>query len=395
MLKVLTVSHYFLPGYKAGGPIRTLSNLVDNLGREIDFSILTSDRDFGDSQPYQNLQTQVWTGCRLARVCYIKSGLRRVLWLSSALRQTSHDVLYLNSLFDAHFTLWPLLLRRLGLSQTKPVILAPRGELSPGALSIKTRKKSLFLSVAKLLGLYRGAIWQASSDYEAADIRSFIGQQARIIVAPNLPSNIPFATDETLMSRQTMDPLRLAFLSRIAPKKNLDFALRVLRSVKVPVVFNLYGPEEDAAFTAECRRLAGSLPAHVQVSWHGAIHPEEVSTILASHDLFFFPTRGENYGHVIAEALSVGTPVLLSDTTPWRDLEAAGVGWDLPLDEEAAFARCIEKCAQRTPGDYATWREQVRDYARRQLDLEAIVEANRRLFLTAAGRTQVPEVDKG
>ena len=52
---------------------------------------------------------------------------------------------------------------------------------------------------------------------------------------------------------------------------------------------------------------------------------------MAANDLFFLPTRGENFGHVIAEALSVGTPVLISDQTPWRKLAAVGLGHDLPL----------------------------------------------------------------
>ena len=65
---------------------------------------------------------------------------------------------------------------------------------------------------------------------------------------------------------------------------------------------------------------------------------DEVLSALSGHDLFFLPTLGENYGHVIHEALLSGSQVLLSDQTPWRGLTEAGLGWDLPLEGKGAFA---------------------------------------------------------
>ena len=78
------------------------------------------------------------------------------------------------------------------------------------------------------------------------------------------------------------------------------------------------------------------------VKYHGVIKHEEVARELAGHDLFFLPTWGENFGHVIHEALAAGLPVLISDKTPWRNLEDQGVGWDLPLDAPEKFRRVIE-----------------------------------------------------
>ena len=62
-----------------------------------------------------------------------------------------------------------------------------------------------------------------------------------------------------------------------------------------------------------------------------------MSESLAKNDLFFFPAHGENYGHVIAEAMAAGCPVLISDQTAWRNLEEKGAGWDLPLDAPGRF----------------------------------------------------------
>lgn len=179
-------------------------------------------------------------------------------------------------------------------------------------------------------------------------------------------------------------PLRLLFLSRITPMKNLDFALRVLARVRTPVEFSIVGPVRDQQYWQRCQGLIDRLPDHIKVSVEGGVPHSHVTSLMATFDLLFLPTRGENYGHVIPEALSSGTPVLIADTTPWRNLERAGVGWDLPLSDEAAFAAAIEKAATIAPGEYLSWRRRAADYARQRLADSGVLEANRSLFQKVA-----------
>lgn len=54
-LRVLVCVPHYLPGMKAGGPIRSLGHLVEHLGEEFEFSLLTADRDLGDTRPYPNV----------------------------------------------------------------------------------------------------------------------------------------------------------------------------------------------------------------------------------------------------------------------------------------------------------------------------------------------------
>jgi glycosyltransferase involved in cell wall biosynthesis len=123
------------------------------------------------------------------------------------------------------------------------------------------------------------------------------------------------------------------FISRISPKKNLLFALRMLQSVLGDISFDIYGPIEDARYWNRCEKAIGTLPPNVRVKYMGMVEHEKVGEVFAEHDLFLFPTLGENYGHVICEALSAGCPVLISDQTPWRHLQEEGAGWDIPLAE--------------------------------------------------------------
>lgn len=384
---ILLPTGFYLPGFKAGGPVRSIANLVDSLGDEFDFRIICADRDLGDVEPYRGIETNRWTTTGKALIHYTSSGGgRRALY--SVVKSTPHDLLYLNSFFSPQATIIPLLARRLGMISKRPTIMAPRGEFSAGAIAIRSAKKKAYVSAGKMMGLFRGLTWQATSPLEADDIRRTMGGLAREIrVAANLSESI--GENACLgISRRDGAPFRIIFLSRIAPKKNLDYALRVLSRVSTPVVFSIYGPAEDPTYHEECLRLASQLAAHVQVRWEGPVEPSQVPKVMAANDLFFLPTRGENYGHVIAEALGAGTPVLLSDATPWRGLGEAGVGWDLPLENPSAFVSAIEAAAAQDSDTQAAQRACVFRYAKRRQDKSADVEANRELFrrAIAAGR---------
>jgi len=391
---ILTFVACYLPGYKHGGPIRTIANMVEHLGNELDFRIVAADRDALDTKPYPDVSVDAWNEVGNAQVYYCSPGNRSIHSFARLMRKTPHDILYLNSFFNPIFTLRPLLARYLGIAPRQPCVIAPRGEFSAGALSIKAWKKRPYMATAGVLGLYRGLIWQASSEYEAEDIRRVLGSQARnIVIAPNMPSvmqdaNLGASSDQKC--GQNSNCLRIVFLSWILPKKNLDFALRVLMHVKKSVIFDIYGPIGDEGYWRRCCQLIDNLPVHVNVQYHGPVPPTQVPVIMASHDLFFLPTKGENYGHVIPEALAAGTPVLIADTTPWRDLEQAGVGWNLPLNNEEKFARCIEECAGMDAASYTRWRERIRTYARERLTDAKVVEANRKLFLS-----NIPRLSSG
>ena len=387
---VLVFVRYYLPGFKAGGPVRSIDNLVRHLGHEFDFHIVTSDRDLGDAVAYPGVASDIRAQVGKATVTYLSPREQGFRGICRFLRTTPHDVVYLNSFFDPVFSLVPLLLRRIRLVPSKPYLVAPRGELSRGALGLKAWKKQLYLHAVRIGGIVLGVGWQASSAYEASEVVHALGvDPARIRIAPNpSPSESDRFNVSGLSHRDQAMPLRVLFLSRIDPKKNLHFAVRTIARIQEPILFDIYGPVSDDAYWRQCQAEIALLPKRVKVSYHDAVHPEQVREVMAAHDLFFLPTLGENFGHVIAEALSVGTPVLLSDTTPWRDLEASGVGWDLPLHEEQAFVRCIEYCARLGTKEYEAWRTSIRSFAEARLKDPEVIEANRTLLLNmlAEGR---------
>jgi glycosyltransferase involved in cell wall biosynthesis len=385
---VLTLVRYYLPGYKSGGPVRTITNIVDHLGDDIEFRIVTSDRDALDDEPYSAVSVDAWNRVGKARVYYVSPAKQTIRGFLKLIADTPYDILYLNSFFDPIFTQRPLIARRLGLLPTKPIVIAPRGEFSPGALAIKRWKKVSYRWFASALRLYRGLIWQASSDREAEEIRCAMGPAiGNVSVARDLPPLSIANESRDNDSLKNGGLLRVVFLSRITPMKNLDFALRVLARVNTTVQFDIYGPIEVSSYWRQCQVLMTKLPSNVSVQYHGTVVHSETPKVFASHDLLFLPTRGENYGHVIMESLTAGTPVLIADTTPWRHLKEDGVGWDLPLDDEQQFTNKIHDAAQLSTEAYRLWRRRVWCYARARSEKPEAIAANRRLFMEAAGIT--------
>ncbi|WP_231118534.1 glycosyltransferase [Pasteurella multocida] len=93
----------------------------------------------------------------------------------------------------------------------------------------------------------------------------------------------------------------------------------------------------DQEYWNACLSLISKLPSHIEVKYYGIVENTKVQETISNYDLFFVPTQGENYGHVFIEALSSGTPILLSDQTPWRNLKDKGIGWDIPLARKRLF----------------------------------------------------------
>ncbi len=378
---VLTMLDYYLPGFKAGGPLRTVANMVDRLGDRLTFRIVTRDRDLGDAVPYLRIDRQCWQRVGKADVRYLAPGEGRVATLTQLIGDTEHDILYLNSTFSPRMTILPLILRKTGRIPRRPVVLAPRGEFAPGALRLKSPKKHAFLQFVRTTGLYDEVTWQASSPTEEEDIRRWFGWRAKVLVAPDLLSRRP----GPFGPRRVKLPgaLRIVFLSRISPMKNLDEAIRLLADIKGRVDFHIYGPCEDQDYWTKCQEIIWTLPDNIHVEYRGSIANEKVTRVLRQYDLFFLPTRGENFGHVILEALMAGCPVLISDRTPWSRVEQEGAGWTVPLEQPDRFRAVLRQCMDMEHGSMSSLAERAMQFGESVLADEQVLSANYALFQAA------------
>jgi glycosyltransferase involved in cell wall biosynthesis len=385
--RILILTPYFLPGYRAGGPILSIAGLLDHFTDDFDFRIITRDRDLRAEEPYGEITPGTWLETHGVPTLYLRPDQLRARSLARTLNQTPHDLLYLNSLFTYDLSILPIVLQRSGVIESTPVVIAPRGELDPGALRFNAFKKASYLLFARALRLYRGVTWQASSPLEAKHIRRFAKQDA-VVLAPNLPPKLwdgscAWPVDQRRVPPDADGPLRVVYLSRIGRKKNLRGALGVLKSVREAIHFDVFGPIEDRRYWQLCERDIAELPANVRVAYRGIVPLEQVTSVLADYDLFFLPTYGENFGWAILQALGAGCPVLISDRTPWRDLEGRGAGWDLPLRDPRRFAAVIEGLARATPEQRRTHSRAARALAGEASEAEDASRLTKDLFLAS------------
>lgn len=380
---VLVVVGNYLPGFKAGGIVRAVVNTIDHLAGEIDFKVITRDRDLGDSAPYASVRMNAWQPMGAAEVYYLSTDAESASSLARLVNATPHDAIWLNSFFDP-LTVKLLWKRRTGAARLNRPIVAPRGEFAWASLQQKYPKKLIFMWLARAIGLYSRLTWHASSQLEAADIRKEMHVPAgEIHYAPDFGIKAPAIEAADRTARPAGDPLRVVFISRVAREKNLDYAIRVLKRVRSHVVFDIYGPTADEAYWRECQALIAGLPDNVTVAYRGIVGSGDVVKTFGQYDLFLFPSGGEAFGHVIAESLVAGTPVLTSTATAFHDLASDGLGWDIDLGREDLFVAALEQLA----ADRASQpdrRAAVQAAAEKRLADPAVAQTQKALLLGAS-----------
>ncbi|MEV6367361.1 glycosyltransferase family 4 protein [Micromonospora musae] len=343
--RVLLTCDFFEPGFRAGGPIRSVAQLLDVVSPTIEVTMVTRDRDLGSSEPYPGLSGR-WVHRGRTRIWYLDPRRPRQWFeLLKALRSTRFDLLYVNSLW-ARSSILPIIAARARLIRVGRTLIAPRGELATSALGVKNRKKRWFLRVWQPFLRRPDVLWHATSPHEAQLIRRhFPG--SRIETRRN-EASLPA---EAIAPSQIDGPPRLVFIGRISPIKNLSMVIEALSHTTRRMVFDIYGPLEDTAYWAECQQLARRLPTSVTLSYRGELAPHEVRPTFARYDAFVFPTRGENFGHVIAESLSASCPVICSDQTPWTPVLHAGGGAVLADVTPATLSHQIDRLAGLPPAE--------------------------------------------
>lgn len=348
--RVLVFIDWYLPGYKAGGPVRSMANLVDHLRDRVDFHIVTRNTDYTEIAPYPGITPDRWTTMPGGeRVWYASAeGTGRGVW-KRLLREAHWDVVYINGLYSWWYNILPLWLSRsMGMRR----VVAVRGMLAAGAMRHGALKKLLFLSMARMLDLYRGVQFQATNAEEAKDVRLHTARHAAVAVVPNLPRKA--GTKPLHMAKQA-GTLKLVSVARIAVEKNTQLAIEALRSVQGEVQFLLYGPVYDEGYWAQCKAAIAALPPNIAVEYKGTVEPDRVPAVLAESHALFMPSAGENFGHTMLEALTAGRPLLISDRTPWRNLQADHAGWDLPLEHPDAFTGAVERLCAMDQAEYDVW----------------------------------------
>lgn len=354
---ILIIMGRYLPGYKDGGPVRSIKNLTDFLGKEYNFKILTCDRDHGDTEAYPDIKIDSWNRVGNAEVYYVPpKGFSQNLIVELA---EQVDLVYVCGCFN-DYAINTLIANRIGKIKV-PVVVAAMGLFSPKEFQLKYYKKKTFTTVFNLLGMFKNVYWSATSEMEISEIkRQVVATDKQFLIAEDLPRKV---NEENIRKEKKAGSLKIVWISRIAPKKNLKYAIEILKEAKSDIEFTIYGPAHTEEYWKECKQELRKLPSNVKWEWKGNLDSENVVETLKLYDVFLFPTLGENFGHVIQEALSAGCPCIISNQTPWQDFESKGVGYVFPLDSKNDFVNAVDRYAIMTQEDFQRVSERAHKYA--------------------------------
>lgn len=358
MKKILIFVDSFLPGFKGGGPVTSIANLNTLINDTFDILICTRNCDFGDKIPYEHIESNKIVVYKNFKVIYLEA--INISSISKISNEFKPDLFYLSSFFSKTTQL--VMLYNKFFYKTN-IIISPRGELQKNALEIKKNKKLIYLYFYKLFKFYKNINFHSTDIIETNDIKSLF-KINNISQISNIAKIYNF---DPLLKKK--DELKIIFVSRISRKKNLHFALNILNNIKYNIIFDIYGPKEDLSYWQECEKIISLLPNNIKVSYKGSLPQDEIVYKMREYHAFLLPTLSENFGHVIVESMQAGLIPIISDQTPWLDLENINVGWSLSLEDSDKFILAIKILYEMSDTEYKEISYSVMKYINKKTNL--------------------------
>ena len=367
---------WYLPGTKAGGPVRSIYSLISLIKDYFDIYVITTNFDLGCSEGYKNIESDTFIEIQNVNYYYFSKTELNVNNICSRINFIQPDLIYLNSFWSYNFSIGIVKAKRNKLLLA-PLLLAPRGMMGKGALGLKPLRKNIFLLAAKIFDWYDNITFHATNEQEKKDVKAHF-RYAKILTAPNVNSGTVLFTQKNKEEKH----LKLFYLSRIAVVKNLLFALEILSQVptNIHIEYDIYGNAEDKNYWQLCLTAIQNLPKNIQVNYKKELEFNEVQTTITHYHALFLLTLNENFGHSIVESLLSGCAVIISDQTPWNDLENFNAGYAIALSDKTKFVNAICMLALLNNKDYETKSKDAIKYISNKLNIEESIKQYKNLF---------------
>ena len=357
--KIFITIPWFRPAFRAGGPIQSVANLVKGYHDDTEYYIFCSDTDLNGGA-LENIPTGEWTQYNDYTKVWYAHPEKISDNLVKQVEAVHPDVLYIIGIYSWHFNMVPLV-----FAKAPKKIMSARGMLHPGAVSQKKWKKKIYLQLFKLLEYHHKIIFHATDEAEEGFIRRHFGKPAVISIAGNFPNN----TGPLAVAKKEPGRLKLVTIALISPMKNILMVLESLMEMDSAIQYDICGPVKDGAYWQECLNRIKSLPPNITVNVHGEIDPSRVKEVLAGAHVFVMPSKSENFGHAIYEALSGGRPVITSHHTPWNHLQESLAGKNIAIENNSELVNAISFFAAMDEETLHQWQQGATRYAANAIDI--------------------------
>jgi glycosyltransferase involved in cell wall biosynthesis len=320
-LKILQLSASYKPAYIYGGPTMSVSMLAEQLivaGEDV--TVFSTTANGLTELPVDIAKPILIDG---VKVIYFKRVTKDHTHLSPSLlihlwrTVRDYDVIHIH----AWWNLVSVLGCFVALMRKVPVIVSPRGTLSNYSFHNKNNNiKSLMHS---WLGkpILKKCFIHTTSNNEHDVLKAMLPDNAVF----NIPNFINL-TSQKFSDYKPADHLRIIFFSRIEEKKGLDILLDALKSVTIPYKLTIAG-DGNSEYVDQLKKLALDNGVATNIDWVG-FQTDNKYQLLYEHDVMILPSYDENFGNVVIESLSVGTPVLISRAVGLADyVDQSNLGW--------------------------------------------------------------------
>ena len=374
MTTVFICIDWFHPAYKAGGPVQSVANLVQQYGHvAVNFKIFCANTDL-DGMVNQGVAFDEWVNFNEHTQVWYASKNKRLAMLQQA-RLLKPDVLFIIGVYSLYFNLLPLL-----FSKARRKIISARGMLHPGALTQKPLQKKIYLAFWKAIGVHRNNFFHATDVVEAGFIRQVFGAKANVFIAGNFSKKIALQ----VVADKKAGEIKLLSIALISAMKNIDLVLDALKSCRHSICYQIYGPIKDEAYWLLCLSKIKQLPLNVKVIYKGAITPLQIEAKLLTSAVFILPSKSENFGHAIFEALSAGKPVITSHYTPFNKLAENYAGKNVSVENSLEMTAAIDSFAAMGQAEFAQWNIGAYQYANAYSDDALLQQQYDSMFLNTA-----------
>jgi glycosyltransferase involved in cell wall biosynthesis len=334
-LRVLHVTPYFAPAFRYGGPPRSILGLCRALGDAgVDVEVFTTTANGSDPLP----QAPAGTEYEGVRVRYFPLAWPKRYWRASGLGAAlgralaGADLIHVHGLWNITGSTAVTHARGAG----RPYVVSPRGMLQPAAMMRHHAMKMLAYWAFEREHLHGAAFLHATSVVEEHQLAGY-GPPVVSIANGVTPVVVPAGALDRLRERAKIDADDevVMFLGRLHPIKRLDLlaeAFTTVHRARPRARLVIAGPDEGGY-----RRRVEPLFAPVAdaTRWLGAIDAETTGALFAASRTLVQCSDSESFGMSVAEALTAGLPVVVTDRSPWSQVGTLGLGYSVAHDPTA------------------------------------------------------------
>lgn len=367
MKKLLIMASLFWPQKNSGGPPISIMNLVQSVKDSFDIYVISKNHEINDDKPLDGILPG-WNHFDFGKAIYTAKGEHTFRTIIKLIESVAPDVIYQNSFFSID-DLLPVLFYKKKYPNVK-VIIAPRGEFYPERMRVGKFKKIVYGKLLQYSGLLKGVYFQGTGQEECVQEKAFLGiPEDYLVDIQNI--SLPAKGIYNRIEKKPNE-LKLVYVARIHPTKNTLKAIEWLGGVSGNVQYNIYGSIENEPYWEQCQDAIARLPQNIIVRYMGVIAHEQVASTISKYHAYYMPTTGENFGHSIVEAMLMGIPVVISDQTPWTDVNENG-GFAISLNDKNTFISSLNELVRMDEKQYSVLSEQIKKYIKDKLNIDEII----------------------